>query len=162
MMCQKQSSECQRFSTTCNDDEDKNNGMQKEIDPFQGIFECISISTKNTSSNYSLNTPTECMCSIITDARGYSLTPTSSNHQALGTTQSLLPTEMSTSRQESLCIGSATNTSKTITQAKALGAIVGVSAVLAVLLTVAIIGWVCTCLALKKKGSMNIKNTSNR
>ncbi|MCG8624077.1 MAG: hypothetical protein MJE68_19055, partial [Proteobacteria bacterium] len=70
-----------------------------------------------------------------------------------------------TSSQQSLCIGSATNTSKTITQAEALGAIVGLlglSAILAVLLIVAIIGWVCTCLALKKKGSMNLNKTNNR
>lgn len=168
MMCQKQSSKCYRFSTTCNDDENmsnNNNEMRKEIDSFQGIFECISVSIKNTSLNYSLNIPTECTCSTITDARGYSLTPTSSNHQALGTTQSLLPTEMSTSSQQSLCNRSATNTSKTITQAEASGAIVGLSTViiiLAGLLIVAIIGWVCTCLALKKKGSMNINKTNNR
>ena len=129
---------------------------------MEGTFECISVSTKNTSSNYSLNTPTECTCSTITDARGNSLTPTSTNYQEFGTTQSPLPTEMSTSSQQSLCIGSATNTSKTIAQAEALGAIVGLSAMILILFIVAIIGWVCTYMALKKKGSMNINKTNNR
>ena len=165
VMCQKQSSKCRMF---CNDDgeEDMSNNsnkMHKEKDPFQGIFECIS--TKNISSNCPLNTPTECMCSTIAGAHGNLFTPTSTNYQESGTTQSPLPTEMSTSSQQSLCNGSATNSSTTITQAEALGAIAGLSAViliLAVLLIVAIIGWVCTYMALKKKGSMNINKTNNR
>ena len=160
-MCQTQSSKCRSCSTTCNDVEGENMS-NKNCDLFQGIFECVSISTKSISSNCPLNTPTECMCSTITDDHKNSLTPTRTKHQTPGTTQSLLPTEMSTSSQQSLCIGSATNTSKTITQAEALGAIVGLSAMIIILFIVAIIGWVCTCLALKKKGSMNINKTNNR
>ena len=167
MMCRKQSSKCRTCSITYNGVEGENmsNNNCREKDPSQGIFECVSISTNNIASNCSLNTPTECTCSTITDDHENSLTPTRTKYQTSGITQSLPPTEMSTSSQQSLCIGSATNISKTITQAKALGAIAGLSAViliLAVLFIVAIIGWVCTCMALKKKGSMNINKTNNR
>jgi hypothetical protein len=137
--------------------------MRKEKDAFQGFFQCVHISNETTSnsSSCSLNITRECIGSTTTDAHKNSFTPTSMNHQPLATTESLLPTTTLTSGKQLSCSnGSATNAS--ITQATALGAIVGLSAVIAVLLILAIIGWVCTYLALQKKSSMNVIKTNNR
>ena len=102
-----------------------------------------------------INTLTECIGSKITDAHRNLFTPTSKNHKTPETTESLPSTKMSTSNKQLLHNCSATNAF--ITQAEALGAIIGLSAViliLAVLLMLAITGWMSTYLALKKKGSM--------
>ncbi len=146
---------CCLFSICNKDDQHESNSeyMCKESDLLQ------EISRTSISSNCSLNILIERISSTITDARGRPFTPTlSMNHQALG---SLIPTTTSTpSKQLSCNNGSATNAS--ITQATALGVIAGLSVVIVVLLILAIIGWVCTYLALKKKGTMNVPKTNSR
>jgi hypothetical protein len=189
VICQKQSNKCCRFSgIRHNDDSDclgdgdgnggnigdggnggddsndggdgdqdyNNNYLCEETDLFKGTIECACISI---ASKCSLNKIIEC---TTIDARGNPFTPTSTNHQAPGTTETTIAS--TPSKQLSCSNGSAT-INASITQATALGVIAGLSAViliLAVLLTLIIIGWVCTCLALKKKGSMNINKTNNR
>ena len=127
-------------------------------DLFLGSFECEAISMGTTSSstpNCPLIAPTKRPGSTTTDASKNYVIPSISSQKGNQNTDGLLPSVTSIPSKQ-LCSGSATNTS--VTQA-ALGTTVGL---LAVLLMLAIIGWVCTCMILKKKTTMNINKTNNR
>ena len=129
-------------------------------DLFLGSFECKATLMRTTSSSTpscTLITPTKCTDSTTTDASTNYVIPSTSSQKGNQSTDGLLSSvTLTPTPSKQLCSGSATNAS--ITQA-ALGATVGL---LAVLLILAIIGWVCTCVILKKKATMNINKTNNR
>lgn len=160
--------QCKKELSTC-ENQNHNNGCEKEGDSrrkrnagsasqCEEVFVCEDISldpTFNSTPSCPIVIPTK-WSSFTTDVSTNSIITSTIAQQAIQKTKdSLLPTVTSMSNKP-LCSGLAVNES--ITQA-ALGATVGL---LSVLLTLAIIGWVCTCVILRKKGTMNVDKTNNR
>ena len=100
--------------------------------------ECRNITIEISSSSPSTSPPT-------TNTNGYeSSTPSNISPQGTGTTE---------------CQSTTTVTPMQMCSYSALRALVGL---LTVLLTLAIIGWVYTCVILKKKGTVNLNKTKTR
>ena len=153
---------CTKNKDDCHIDNSSGNGSRRRKkrmndDTPDMCFECRDISINTTSSSTSscpIVTPTKCSSSA-TDASTNSVRTTAQQgiQKAM---DSPIPTVTSGTSNKQMCSGLATKES--ITQA-ALGATVGL---LSVLLILAIIGWVCTCVILRKKGTMNMDKTNNR
>ena len=125
--------------------------------------------TINEDKNVCTSTCTSSECQNITieiSSSSPSISPSTTNTngcepsthstislQGTGTTERQSTT---TATPMQLCSCSAT---KALGARVALGALVGL---FTVLLTLAIIGWVCTCVILKKKGTVNINKTKTR
>ena len=107
----------------------------------QKIIDQLNMCSINNGSILPLDEILECRDITISSS-----TPSSSH------TTSPICTATSTSSQQ-LCTNSATNVQA------ALGVLVGL---LTVLLTLAIIGWVYSCVILKKKGTMNTNKSKTR
>lgn len=158
--CTKNKNDCRNQNPIDNSSGNGNRRRKKRMDgdtPDTMCFECQEIPIDTTSSSMPscpIVTPTKCSSSA-TDASTNSVRTTAQQgiQKAM---DSPIPTVTSGTSTKPMCSGLATKES--ITQA-ALGATVGL---LSVLLILAIIGWVCTCVILKKKDTMNIDKTNNR
>lgn len=154
---------CNNVMKGCEEEEEEEDCRTKRnagsASQCEEVFVCEDIisldPTFNSTPSCPIVIPTKCS-SFTTDATTNSIITSTTAQQGIQKTKdSLLPTVTSMSNKPS-CSGLATNES--ITQA-ALGATVGL---LSVLLILAIIGWVCTCVILRKKGTMNMDKTNNR
>ena len=160
--------QCKKELSTCKN-QNCNNGCEKEkshrrrntgsASQCEELFVCEDISldpTFSSTPSCPIVIPTK-WSSFTTDASTNSIIPSTIAQQGIQKAMdSPIPTVTSGTSNKQMCSGLATKES--ITQA-ALGATVGL---LSVLLILAIIGWVCTCVILRKKGTMNMDKTNNR